>query len=72
MEFVILIKVTFIILSFILTLIVGILPVLSKSFQSSPKWTGIANAFAGGIFLGVGLLHLLPEADEVINEFFPE
>lgn len=30
------------------------------------------SAFAGGLFLSVGLLHLLPEAAENFNEHFQE
>jgi len=36
------------------------------------KWTGISNSFAGGIFLGVGMLHMLPEAHEVLEHTFPD
>jgi zinc transporter 1/2/3 len=32
--------------------------------------TGIASTFAGGVFLGVGMLHLLPESAEMIEDFF--
>lgn len=28
------------------------------------KWLGLANAFSGGIFLGIALFHLLPESCE--------
>jgi zinc transporter ZupT len=31
---------------------------------------GIANAFSGGIFLCVALLHLLPESSEIFEEYF--
>jgi hypothetical protein len=33
---------------------------------------GIANAFSGGIFLCVALLHLLPESTEIFNEYFEQ
>ena len=36
----------------------------SKRCRTSTKFLGIANAFSGGIFLGIGLFHLLPEGQE--------
>ena len=32
------------------------------------KFLGLANAFAGGLFLGIGLFHLMPEANENFEE----
>jgi zinc transporter 1/2/3 len=32
------------------------------------KWSGVANSFAGGIFLAIALIHLLPEGTEAMNE----
>ena len=39
-----------------------------KEFKNI-KIIGIANAFSGGIFLSVGLLHLLPESTETFNNY---
>ena len=54
-----------------LTMLGGYIPFMSKNFKAV-KWTGIANSFAGGVFLGVGMLHLLPEAHEALSHSFPE
>ena len=53
---------------FILALTFGLLPVYNRAVRNSTKWRGISNAFAGGIFLGLGLLHLLPEGNESLEE----
>jgi len=45
--------------------------IFSRSyFTTNYKIIGIANAFSGGIFLSVALLHLLPESTEIFHEFF--
>ncbi len=43
---------------------------LRSYFTSNKKVIGIANAFSGGIFLCVALLHLLPESTEIFSEYF--
>ena len=53
---------------FILAIIFGLLPVYNRAVRNSTKWRGICNAFAGGIFLALGLIHLLPEGNEALNE----
>ena len=50
----------------LLTLAVGwigaTLPLLRKRRTVGGAWVGVGNAFAAGLFLGVGMLHFLPEA----------
>ena len=53
---------------FILSIAFGLLPVYNRTVRNSTKWRGICNAFAGGIFLALGLIHLLPEGNEAFNE----
>lgn len=36
-----------------------------------PKWLSWATSFGGGVFLGAALLHLLPEASEILDGDFP-
>jgi zinc transporter 1/2/3 len=43
------------------------LPVKVDAIRTSAKWSGIANSFAGGIFLSLALLHLMPESAELMN-----
>ena len=54
-------KVGFIVIAFLEGFISGMIPTWSKSCRESPKILGIANAFAGGVFLAIALMHILPE-----------
>ena len=45
----------------------GMIPILVARQQASRRYLSLGNALAGGIFLGVGLVHLLPEADEALR-----
>ena len=60
-------KIAFIILSTIEALVFGMFPIWSPSCRSNPKILGIANSFAGGIFLAISLLHITPEMIETWN-----
>ena len=46
----------------------GVMPYFIKKCRTSTKFLGIANAFAGGLFLGIGLFHVLPESAEMLEE----
>jgi zinc transporter 1/2/3 len=54
-------KLGFIIVSFSEALIMGLIPVKVKSFRESPRILGVANAFSGGVFLAIALMHIMPE-----------
>lgn len=43
----------------------------TKDPTMPPKWLSLATSFGGGVFLGAGLLHLLPESSEVLDQDFP-
>ena len=45
----------------------GMIPILVAKQQASRRYLSLSNALAGGIFLGVGFVHLLPEADEALR-----
>ena len=47
----------------------GLMPYYIKSFRTSTKFLSISNAFAGGLFLGIGLFHVLPEGAEKLKDF---
>jgi len=64
MEKATILKLIFIFLSFFEAFLMGIIPIKSKTFKDSPKILGIANAFAGGVFISIALLHILPEQSE--------
>jgi zinc transporter 1/2/3 len=54
-----------IIAAFILWLIImlfGLLPIKSTKFQSNPTLLSLSNCFSGGLFVAIGLIHILPEA----------
>ena len=46
----------------------GVIPLLAARHQASRRFLSLGNALAGGIFLGVGFIHLLPEAGEALGE----
>lgn len=45
----------------------GVMPHFIKKCRTSTKFLGIANAFSGGLFLGIGLFHVLPESAEMLE-----
>ena len=48
----------------------GVIPILAARYATSRRYLSLCNALAGGIFLGAGFLHLLPEADEALKGRF--
>ncbi len=46
----------------------GVIPFLAVRHHASHRFFSLGNSLAGGIFLGVGFIHLLPEAGEVFEE----
>lgn len=54
----------------IITLIFGFLPLFVKAMKANLKITGIANAFSCGIFIGISLIHILPETASDFKNFF--
>lgn len=65
-------KLGFIIVSFFEALIMGLIPIKSKSFRESPRILGVANAFSGGVFLAIALMHIMPEQTESYAELADE
>lgn len=55
------IKVAFICGCFVESLVGGTIPMWCKQLNQSPKLLGIANSFAGGVFLAIALVHMMPE-----------
>ncbi|MYE52667.1 MAG: hypothetical protein F4X81_14500, partial [Gammaproteobacteria bacterium] len=51
-----------------IALIGGAIPMAAARYQSSQRFFSLGNAFAGGLFLGVGFIHLLPEGIEQLGE----
>ena len=48
---------------------VGVIPVFCTAFSENPKVLGIANAFTGGIFIAIALMHILPEQAEAWEHY---
>jgi zinc transporter 1/2/3 len=42
-------------------LIGGMIPIVARRSENSRRFFSLGNAFAGGVFLGAGLIHLLPD-----------
>lgn len=61
-------KILSLIVLFSISLCFALIPIKISSFKTNLKLIGIANAFSAGIFLSVGLIHLLPESIEKFNE----
>ena len=57
-------KLAFIVLCFFEGLIAGMVPTWSSSCRGSPKILGFVNAFAGGVFLGIAFMDIIPEMIE--------
>ncbi|MCF7833256.1 MAG: ZIP family metal transporter [Candidatus Marinimicrobia bacterium] len=55
-------KLISILIIFIVGLIGGILPLNKSLSEKGKQRLTLGNAFAGGIFLGAGLIHMLPDA----------
>ena len=71
-------KIVSIFIIFTITFLFGLLPLallklFEKKFASKNKlrkWIGLLNCFSGGVFFGTAMLHLLPEAVEMIKMAF--
>jgi len=57
----------YILIIFAFGLIGGLLPLKIKQTEKGRKQMALGNAFAAGIFLGAGIIHLLGHSDEVLN-----
>ena len=50
----------------------GLFPIYSSSCRENPKILGVGNAFAAGIFMAIGLMHVIPEEIEAWAAFCGE
>jgi len=67
------IKVAYIVVIFLAGVLGGLAPLRKKSLSGHGAGVGFqrGEAFAGGVFLGAGLLHLLPDAESNITTLMP-
>ena len=45
----------------------GVMPHFIYKCRTSTKFLSLSNAFSGGLFLGIGLFHVLPESAEMLQ-----
>jgi solute carrier family 39 (zinc transporter), member 1/2/3 len=57
-------KILFIFIIFGVALVAGVLPSKVKSCGKNKKFMSMANAFSGGLFLAIALVHVLPEVTD--------
>ena len=50
----------------------GLIPAYSKFFRSSKVILSLLNCFAGGVFLAMAFIHILPESAEQYNDVMKE
>jgi zinc transporter ZupT len=51
---------------------VAFIPMYCKVCRNSQRMLGVLNSFAGGIFLAMAFIHILPEANEEYNEMYKD
>ncbi|KAL4462641.1 hypothetical protein ABPG74_000471 [Tetrahymena malaccensis] len=55
---------------YLIIMITGNLPLRVKTFKENKKVLSIASAFSGGLFLSIGLIHILPEAGDDFDKYY--
>jgi zinc transporter 1/2/3 len=61
-------KISSIVIFLIMATGFGVMPYFITKCRTSTKFLSISNAFSGGLFLGIGLFHVLPEGAEMLEE----
>lgn len=56
------IKVVSMIVMFLMIIVMGNIPLRSAAFKGNQLLLELTGAFSGGLFLSVGIIHLLPES----------
>ena len=64
------IKILYLIIIAAITSIFGLLPLCFNNCRKNTRLLNYANAFSGGIFLGIAFFHLFPEANENFELYF--
>lgn len=63
-----LLKLAFMLLFVAIVLLVGSLPLRSRTFTTNPLIRTLGTTFAGALFLNVSILHILPESADTIQQ----
>jgi len=61
------IKIIGTILLWICIVVFGLLPLKVRHFKTNKTLLAISNCFSGGLFIAIGLIHILPEAHEKLE-----
>ena len=61
-------KIASMVIIFLVEFIAGIIPIRSKTMKSNIVIMGCVNSFVAGVFLGFGLMDLLPGAIIIFEE----
>ena len=64
----IILKVVSIVVFLVMAVIFGVMPHFIEKCRKSTTFLSVSNAFAGGLFLGIGLFHVLPESNEMLED----
>lgn len=56
---------------FAITFLFAVMPYKKKGFMKPRLGLKLLNAFTGGMFLSIGLVHIMPEAQEMYNKKSP-
>ncbi|CAD8098010.1 unnamed protein product [Paramecium sonneborni] len=69
-DYLITIKVLSMIVMFLMIIIMGNIPLRSTAFKGNQLLLELTGAFSGGLFLSVGIIHLLPESMKQFHLFY--
>ncbi len=57
-------KIIFAAILWLCIVVFGLIPIKSKKFKENKLLLSLSNCFSGGLFMAIGLIHILPEARE--------
>ena len=63
-------KLLYVFIIMTITILFGLLPLCFNNCRKGTRLLNYANAFSGGIFLGIGFFHLFPEANENFEKYY--
>ena len=61
-------KVAFMLLFVAIVILVGSIPIRSRTFRTNRLLKTLGTTFAGALFLNVAILHILPESADTIQQ----
>ena len=64
------IKIPTMVVMFLEVVIFGSIPLRLVAFKENKLILALSGAFSGGLFLSIGLIHLLPESNENFEKYF--